>query len=227
MGVATAVLIILGILIATGLIVLFVVLEQQRLRRFRAWADDNGWSYTESDRNQRPVALRSFTPFNQGSARHARHILAQRVEGTNLEVFEYRFTTQSGKHTQVHIYTIATAAMPIDGHGLVIQREHVGHKVLDALGAEDIDFEDDAFSRAFWVQGQDRRFAYDVLHPPMMDFLMQSGTDWVWQWRGRILLIHRGGGLNEAKVQVAANALTGFVRALPRHRLAEVKHARK
>ena len=30
----------------------------------------------------------------------------------------------------------------------------------------------DQFNRRFWVQSNDKRFAYDVLHPRMMEFLL-------------------------------------------------------
>ena len=39
---------------------------------------------------------------------------------------------------------------------------------------DDIDFESDEFSRKFYVQSSDRKFAYDVLHPRMMEFLLQT-----------------------------------------------------
>ena len=40
------------------------------------------------------------------------------------------------------------------------------------LGFDDIDFESVEFSRAFTVRSRNKRFAYDVCHGKMMEFLL-------------------------------------------------------
>jgi hypothetical protein len=57
---------------------------------------------------------------------------------------------------------------------LVIRREHIGDKVLGAIGFDDIDFESEEFSRRFHVQCGDKRLAYAVVHPRMMEFLLHA-----------------------------------------------------
>lgn len=42
------------------------------------------------------------------------------------------------------------------------------------FGFDDIDFESVEFSRKFFVKSPDKRFAYDVIHPAMMEFLLAS-----------------------------------------------------
>jgi len=44
------------------------------------------------------------------------------------------------------------------------------------MGFDDIDFESEEFSRTFWVKCEDERFAYDVIHPGMMEFLLKGPT---------------------------------------------------
>ena len=41
-----------------------------------------------------------------------------------------------------------------------------------AFGFDDIDFESAEFSKRFYVKSPDKRFAYDVVHPRMMEFLL-------------------------------------------------------
>ena len=47
-------------------------------------------------------------------------------------------------------------------------------KVAGAFGFDDIDFESSEFSKRFYVKSTEKRFAYDVLHPRMMEFLLAA-----------------------------------------------------
>jgi hypothetical protein len=47
-------------------------------------------------------------------------------------------------------------------------------KVTEFFGYDDIDFESAEFSRKFYVQSPDRKWAYDVLHQRAMEFLLVS-----------------------------------------------------
>jgi hypothetical protein len=40
------------------------------------------------------------------------------------------------------------------------------------LGYDDIDFESVEFSKAFTVRSKDKKFAYDICHPRMMDYML-------------------------------------------------------
>jgi hypothetical protein len=57
---------------------------------------------------------------------------------------------------------------------LFIRRENLFDKVAGFLGFDDIDFESAEFSDRFIVKSRDKRFAYDVLHPRMMEFLLDG-----------------------------------------------------
>jgi hypothetical protein len=222
----TVVLILAAILAVAGALVAWAVAEGRRQRRLLEWAEANGWTYLGKDRTDRPRRYLGFSPFGQGSSRNASNIFRADVDGLDVEVFDYRYTVQSGKNSHTVVVTVATATMPLEGHDLTIRGEHLGHKLLDSLGGEDIDVEDDDFSRRFWVQCRDRRFAYDVLHPPMLDLFKSRGAAWSWQWRGRTLMLVRSGRLSEAVLAQAASTLASFKAALPRHRLHEVRRAR-
>ena len=68
---------------------------------------------------------------------------------------------------------------------LLIRPEGFFDKVAGAFGFDDIDFESEEFSRAFFVKSSDKRFAYDVLHPRMLELLMAernaAGATNVWR----------------------------------------------
>ncbi len=214
---------VLGFLIIAGLVAAAIVLairhHKARIAAFQAWAAQRGFTFVEKDHGLERT-FRGFTPFGVGSGRKASFVLFGDHAGIPSTLFQYRYTTGSGKNQTTHTYRILAMRMPLDGRGLDIKREHFGHKLVDALGGEDIDFESDAFSRRFWVKCRDRRFAYDVITPRMQEWLMADGERH-WQWHGDTLMIYDVGGLDldDAEAMLALGA--AFTGHLPRHRLAE------
>ncbi|MFK7760470.1 MAG: hypothetical protein AB8C13_11070 [Phycisphaerales bacterium] len=71
---------------------------------------------------------------------------------------------------------------------LMIRREHLFDKIASAFGKNDIDFESAEFSRKFYVKSGSRKFAYDVIHQRMMEFLLETKPGIVDMEQGRICL---------------------------------------
>ena len=90
---------------------------------------------------------------------------------------DYRYVTGHGKHRQTHLISFAAFHLPfLRVPDLLVRREHLGDKVLGGIGFDDIDFESEEFSRTYWVKSENKKFAYDVIHPKMMEFLLRGPT---------------------------------------------------
>jgi len=116
--------------------------------------------------------------FGRGHSRVAFNTITgvRRLAGHDVPVVmgDYRYVTGHGKHRKVHRLSYAIFRIPWLGTPkLVVRKEHMGDRLVGALGFDDIDFESEAFSRAFFVKSPDKRFAYDVIHPRMMEYLMR------------------------------------------------------
>ena len=46
--------------------------------------------------------------------------------------------------------------------------------MTDFFGFNDIDFESAEFSRKFYVKAKDRRWAYDIIHQRMIEYLLEA-----------------------------------------------------
>ncbi len=91
--------------------------------------------------------------------------------------FVYKVTRRSGKTTTTHTYRFSYLIVHLPfGRvpDLLIRREGVFDKIAGAFGFDDIDFESSEFSRKFHIKSPDKRFAYDVCHPRMMEYLLQT-----------------------------------------------------
>ena len=89
--------------------------------------------------------------------------------------FTYKVTTHSGKSSSTRTYRFSYLIVHLPfGRvpDLLIRREGLFDKLAGAFGFDDIDFESAEFSRRFFVKSTDKRFAYDVIHPRMMEFLL-------------------------------------------------------
>ena len=91
--------------------------------------------------------------------------------------FTYKVTTSSGKSTTTTTYRFSYLILHMPWSGvpdLLIRREGMFDKIAGVLGFDDIDFESAQFSRRFHVSSTDKRFAYDVIDPRMMEFLLKG-----------------------------------------------------
>lgn len=214
-----------GFIALIGLLIwLYFWWDRKQTEKWATYAKQRGWRFTDKDVSGRPQRYRAFEPFGTGHSRYTRWVLSGKLEdGSPFEIFHYHYaiTTSNGKttSTQHYWFKICTLEMPIEAPGLVIKDEHLGHKLFDALGGEDIDVEHDAFSRKFWVKCEDRKFAYDVLHAPMIEFLLPK-AGWLWEWRGRTLMLIEEGTFDTDDCDELIELVSGFRERLPRHLIA-------
>lgn len=176
-------------------------------REFQAWAEDSGYSFQAQRKwNPREYGLR---PLDVGPRRKVTWFVSSGL----YEAFQCQ-TNIKESHGSHEVYTVAVKKISNPGSFMSIEREDIRHKALSSLGGEDIGFESDAFSRLFWVQCKDRKHAYDVIHPEMMDYLMDHMMPHV-QWGDRALLVKIQGPLTSQNVPQLWNFLEGFVARVP------------
>lgn len=198
------------------------LLRAEALRKaFEALAQAHGWTFVPLDARDLPRRFHGFRPFGTGGSRTAHDVLAGDLDGMPFEAFTYTYVVGSGKDQRTERFRVAAVQMPLDGPDLRVSPETVGHKLWDALGGADIDFESDAFSRRFWVKSDDRRFAYDVLPPATMEWMLENSGPWSWQWRGPTLVLTSPGVLGPDEVVPLLQLAKGFRDLLPRHLLAQ------
>jgi hypothetical protein len=188
-------------------------LAGRRARAIEALAAARGWEYQRAD-DADVVTDSRFPLFQEGHTHKVDDEVLAKVDGLRLRAFQYRYTTGSGKNQRTFVYRVLLAPMPRPSPGLGIREERLGLKLWEAMGGRDIDFESDAFSRRFFVQCPDRRFAYDAITPRMMEFLLSTPRGWTWQWRGQALAIYSVGPLHAEDCDTLVGLGRGFIAQL-------------
>lgn len=154
--------------------------EQARRQALGELAGRLGFAFAPDADDTHDDRYDQFSIFRRGSSRVAQNTMSGEVElfGTPCTVrcgdFRYKVTSGSGKNRRTTTYRFSYLIVhpPWDTPPLLIRPENVLDKLAGAFGFDDIDFESDEFSRRFYVKSADKRFAYDVLHPRMMEFLL-------------------------------------------------------
>ncbi len=207
--------IVLFILFAIAIIGLGIYFEHKRREMWRQIAAQHGFRYSPHDPFDLPDRY-SFALFKQGHSRKASNCLDGRYGGLPVILFDYRYRTGSGKSQQTHHVSALLVRMDIHCPCLTIRPESVMDKFAAFLGFDDIDFEYDRFNRAFHVNGDNKKFAYDVCHSDMMEFLLEQPS-MTWELRGSDLLLYswRMGTFDADEAARCLELATGFVQRIP------------
>jgi hypothetical protein len=111
----------------------------------------------------------------QGQDRYAFNILRGTYHEQSLFVFDYHYQTGSGKSRKEHYSTLLMLVFKEIFPQVSIGPESLRSKIAAAFGVgNDIKFESAEFSRTFCVRSQDKRFAYDVCNPQMIEYLLAN-----------------------------------------------------
>jgi hypothetical protein len=127
----------------------------------------------------------------QGNDRFAFNILRGTYHEQRLLVFDYHHQTGSGKNTKDHYLTMLMLVGKEVFPRVIIEPggESLLSKMAAAFGVgDDIKFESAEFSRIFRVRSKDKRFAYDVCHPQMIEYLL-TNRDLEVEIQGPVILL--------------------------------------
>lgn len=114
---------------------------------------------------------------NAGSGRYSCHRMQGDYQGNPVCSFEYHYkvTRKNGKSSRTthYYFSIYSLSLPVPLGSLVVAPENLLTRAAAAFGFGDIELESAEFNRTFRVSSNDKRFAYDMLHPRMMELLLR------------------------------------------------------
>lgn len=216
-----AVFVLIGLVIA-GVIAIALYLDYLRKEFWRKVAARYGLTYSPGD----PLDVAGRYPFSllqQGHSRRTSNTVHGEYGGRPVVLFDYTYKTGSGKNQSTHSLSALIVEMPLLGCALSVRPENFLDRFASFLGFDDINFELEQFNRAFRVNCESKKFAYDVFHTGMMEFMLTHPRA-CFEWQGHAMLITYGQcQFDEAKVDDALETARGFVERLPNFLLTEAK----
>jgi hypothetical protein len=167
-------------LIAVVIIIAVVVssyLASQRRDAMRELAESLGLQFQPKKDYSYDERYPFLNKLCQGDDRHATNVIAGQYRGHAVQAFDYHYETHSSdskgnRQTHHHSFSFFILTLERDCPELLIYREGWMSKVAQFFGFDDIDFESAEFSRKFAVKSPDKKFAYDICHGQMIEFLL-------------------------------------------------------
>lgn len=148
--------IISGIVLLVGTIIIVSYrMERARTAELQQLANDLGFDFEAVGGPLLTNGLDGFHLFSQGHSRRSANAMRGRTRDLDVAVFEYQYTTGSGKHR--HTWQQTVIAFTVPGANLPtfsLRPENVWHKIGAWFGYNDIDFETHPrFSRQYLLRG--------------------------------------------------------------------------
>jgi hypothetical protein len=206
--------------------------KQQQARRLALseLAAKHGWRFDPSKDSTVESRYSQFSIFKTGQSRYAFNItrgslrIADRDWPLHYGDYHYQTKSSNGKTTttHTHLFSYVIVESPYLGApDLFIRREGFFDRIASAIGFEDIDFESVEFSRKFIVKSTDKRFAYDVISPQMMEFMLATTPPTV-DFERSVCCLYHGGVLKPEDFAATLQWTVEFFEHWPRHVTADL-----
>jgi len=230
-GLVHVLIIALAIVLIAGLAYAGWRAAEKRREALAGLARQLGWSFDSSVDTDHDEDYAQFALFRRGHSRRAYNTLAGHVEVDGVRWpakagdFLYKVTSSNGKSTTTHTYRFSylIVHLPYAVPELLIRPEHMFDKLAGAFGFDDIDFESEEFSRRFHVKSPDKRFAYAVIHPRMMEFLLAERPPMLDIEHGRCCLANGSSHWKPEEFRANMDTLHRFFDLWPEHVVSDLE----
>jgi len=156
-----AVLVLVSFALLIGVYILLVIYnnkkEKERTQALQQAAGRLALSFTPATEMTVIPGLDGFPLFGEGHGKKIRNFMYGEAQGVKTAVFDYVYTTGNGKSSQTYYQTVvylepANLSLP----AFSLRPENFMHKMLSALGYQDIDFgQRPGFSSQYILRGPD------------------------------------------------------------------------
>ena len=181
------------VLVAAGIIALIVygiINARKRREALARMAAQWGLQYYAEDPFDMPSRYGHFDLFSSGHSRSASNVMAGKIGDRDVILCDYRYTTGSGKNQTTYSFQAAIMAMPILAARMHMRHESIFDRVASWVGHDDINFESAEFSKRYHLKCDDRKFAYDIFHARLIEYLLACGDCPTLEMNGPTLLLY-------------------------------------
>jgi hypothetical protein len=167
-----------GLALIITIVVVGYLRAKKRREALAAVAKQLGLSFTPAKDRRAVSRFQCLDELRKGSNRYLHNRMQGSYKGIPVDLFDYHYqiTRNNGKNSSTRHYhfTIYTCTLPKTFPELRIYREGIFEKLIQFVGFEDIHFESAEFSKRYTVRSRNRKFAYDFVHPQVMEFLLRG-----------------------------------------------------
>ena len=182
-----------------ALVVATIVFSQIQARKrtedLQTVASQLGFIFAGVERDHHPATPDLTTVlFNRGSSRKFSNALMGTFAGLTTSIFDYRYTTGSGKNSHTYRQTVAAFSQKLWLPEFECRPEKFLDRIAEHFGYHDIDFDSfPVFSRRFVLRGPSEEGIRKLFSPALIQFLEMLPDDARWNIEGNsctLILYH-------------------------------------
>jgi hypothetical protein len=169
-------LIVLGIAVVVALVVFSILYAKkkaaERTRAMQQAAAMLGWAFSAEASFEMIPGLERHRLFSQGHSKKTYNMMYGMVDGARAAIFDYTYTVGHGKHQQTFNQSVVyfqseRLSLPF----FSLRPEGLGHKLISALGYQDIDFGNrPLFSSKYLLRGEDEQAIRQTFHDAVLTY---------------------------------------------------------
>ena len=199
--------------------------ERQRIAALGRWAALNGFVFDVRDPWNLDARYQGLADIGRGHDRYAFETLTLQspvpapLFRYHFKTWETRTVTRNGRtyterYEETHWRRYLVVELGVLFPQLFLRAEGLFDRIAGFIGFDDIDFESEEFSKRYFVKSGDRQFAYAVIHPQMMEWLMTRRFEGELKQGLLVMDVSSGPHTPEGCQEVWENAV-GFVNRIP------------
>ena len=162
--------------LVVGLVVVAARLEKKRTEELTAASQIMGFSFEPDGDVETMKGLGDLPVYSQGHSKRVKNVITGRAGDRDVRLFDYKYTTGSGKNS--HTWSQTVALFPHGGEGLpalLLAPENIFHKIGAVFGYQDIDFDTSPdFSSHYLLRGPDEMAIRSAFGADALNFFGQQ-----------------------------------------------------
>jgi hypothetical protein len=158
-----------------GLVIyLGIIADRKRTEQLRTLAGELGMNFLSED-NALHQRLQRMHLFTLGAGHAVKNVIHGNTQAVDLSIFDYQFTTGSGKNRTTTHQTVAFfEAGDLDLPGFQLTPENVLHRFAGLFGYQDLNFESHPrFSKQYLLRGMDEERIRQLFRDDALEFFEQ------------------------------------------------------
>jgi hypothetical protein len=181
------------VLVAAGIVALIIYgISYARKRReaMSRMAAQWGLQYYENDPLDIPASYARFNLMSSGHGRKASNVMTGKINGRDVILCDYQYSSGDGKDETTYTFQAAILGLPIQAPRMHMRPENFLDRVAAWVGHDDINFESEEFSKRYYLKCDERKFAYDIFHARLIEYLLACGSCPSLEMNGPTLLLY-------------------------------------
>lgn len=168
-----------GLLIIAGMIAIVIAIvaisywmDKKRREALQQTATELGLDFFPDGSETLQAELSAFKLFNSGRAKKLTKLIKGESDEVQISIFDYQYTTGSGKNSHTHSQTVAAMQSPtLRICEFSMRPENMLDRLGSMIGMDDIDFDSHPnFSKWFLLKGANESAVRQLFKPAVLSY---------------------------------------------------------